>query len=98
MAVWRFTRPRFINRPIAGHACAPCLWRINFQAAAYQLGPVVHDMKTEALLWVEIFRKSDPVINHTQHHFLADSLQPHHALARLSVAIAVYNRCGSTSV
>jgi hypothetical protein len=65
---------------------------IDFQTAAHQLGPVVHDVKTEALLWLDFLWQSDPVINYAQNQFLPHSLQFHHDLPRPSVFICV-NDC-----
>src|SRR5262249_55305785 len=35
LAIFWFRRSRRVNWQIAGHTCAPCLWRIDFQAAAH---------------------------------------------------------------
>ena len=98
MSMLRFLRLRRGDREIAGHAGAAAFWRIDFQAAAHQLRPVLHDMKTETLLWREVLGKPDAVINDTQNHLLPDSLESDHDLPGVGVLVGIDDRLTRHSI
>src|SRR5204863_8779299 len=71
---------------------AAFFWTFDFQASADQLSPVLHDMKTQAMLQFRFLRKSDASIDYAHSHSLRRSFQFDNDFPRLGMLVGIDDR------
>src|SRR5438128_1654312 len=79
----------FLCWQITGHACAALFFRFDFQSSAYRSSPIIHDVKTQALVQLPLILESDAVIDYAQSNSFSRSLQLDHNFPGLGMFVRV---------